>query len=392
MINTLLFVHGTGVRKASYEASAARIVKALKSAAPHVTVEPCLWGDDCGARLRGNGVSIPEFTNAQQRQAGPDVQLALWELLALDPLFELRELAGRTPTGLAPPASGERKQRLLQMLDGMGTDPAILARLSSEGYHLDLAWQAAVAAISSARALKDALNATHEVNVTVRAGIARAVVAHLQHVLADDALPPLPVRLRDELVDLSIDALGGFEGGATWDWVSSRLVGLGLRWATAKARRQRDALFSVAAPTAGDTVMYQARGGPIRDFIEQRIRACPGDVAILAHSLGGIACVDLLIEKSLPQVKHLITAGSQAPFLYEINALSSLAYGAPLPDHFPASWQNFYDCNDLLSYKAGGLFTRAVDHEITSGQPFPQAHGAYWDAPALWEKIGPLLN
>ena len=36
--------------------------------------------------------------------------------------------------------------------------------------------------------------------------------------------------------------------------------------------------------------------------------------------------------ESVPQVKQLITVGSQASFLYEIGALVSLEYPNPLPD------------------------------------------------------------
>jgi hypothetical protein len=100
----------------------------------------------------------------------------------------------------------------------------------------------------------------------------------------------------------------------------------------------------------------------------------------------------LLIERPLPQVKLLVTAGSQAPFLYEIGALCSLPFGKPLPPTFPA-WVNFYDCNDLLSYRAAPVFTgRARDHELKSEQPFPQSHGAYWDDTLLWERIAPHLR
>ena len=87
--------------------------------------------------------------------------------------------------------------------------------------------------------------------------------------------------------------------------------------------------------------MYLARGDAIRDFIAARIEAVPGPVLLVAHSLGGIACVDLLARKDLPKVKLLVTVGSQAYFLYEINALPSRKWGEKLPCHFP-SWLNIY--------------------------------------------------
>ena len=76
------------------------------------------------------------------------------------------------------------------------------------------------------------------------------------------------------------------------------------------------------------------------------------------HSLGGVACVDLLVEAALPQVELLVTVGSQAPFFYEIDALQSLRFGVPLPEHFPR-WLNVYDLRDFLSYVAAGVFAGA---------------------------------
>jgi surfactin synthase thioesterase subunit len=74
---------------------------------------------------------------------------------------------------------------------------------------------------------------------------------------------------------------------------------------------------------------------------------------LLGHSLGGVACVDLLIdpeEKERKQVKMLATVGSQAPYFYEINALSLLEYDekTELPKYFPW-WLNIYDRADFLS-------------------------------------------
>ena len=58
---------------------------------------------------------------------------------------------------------------------------------------------------------------------------------------------------------------------------------------------------------------------------------------MIAHSLGGIACVELFIEQKLSKkVDALVTVGSQAPFFYEIEALRTVEkYGDPLPGHFP---------------------------------------------------------
>src|SRR5262249_48088876 len=99
-------------------------------------------------------------------------------------------------------------------------------------------------------------------------------------------------------------------------------------------------------------------------------------------------------EQPLPKVKMLITVGSQAPFLYELNCLVSMSYDANaarderLPIHFPKHWLNFYDQRDILSYVGAKLFgNRIIDIEMHNGQPFPDSHSAYWDNNALYSTI-----
>jgi hypothetical protein len=391
MAKTLLYVHGTGVRQAAFEVSAARIASGLARTNPDVQMRPCLWGDTYGAKLRLDGVSIPEYEPSAAGAAKAEENVALWDLLARDHLFELRELAASIPHGVDPPLIVQAKLEIRSAVEQLAGDANLLAGLTpfaASGY-----WADAVESVSKANELQQAIDAVRTALAPLRFAIARAIVASLQVRLADASMPGLPKPVRDDLVRVCVDRLGGPEGGGLMNWFTSRLVGLGLSWATAKARRKREALYGVAAPTAGDVVMYQARGDAIRDFIESRIKACEGEVVVLAHSLGGIACVDLLIKKHLPQVSSLATVGSQAPFLYEINALGSLPFGEPLPPHFPTSWMNFYDCNDLLSYKAGTVFKgRAKDVEVSSGQPFPQSHSAYWDEQVFWDRLAPLLT
>jgi len=391
MIKTVLFVHGTGVRKASYEYTAARISAGLQKVAPTIRLEPCLWGDAFGAKLGMDGVSIPEFSRASAASPSEDQTLALWELLARDPLFELREMSATTAEQLIAPGEIQRKITFKTQVLQLGGNAAASALF--QGRVLAGQWQQVVASVATSAVLIEAITAAPRVDVSLRIGVSRALVARLQQQLTDDNMPYLPAGIRDELIELCINELGGRDAGFVRDWVTTKLLGLGARWATAKARRQRDALFSTVAPTAGDVVLYQARGADIRDFIAKRIVECGGDVAVIAHSLGGIACVDLFIERPLPQVKLLVTAGSQAPFLYEIDALTGLRFGKSLPGHFPQRWLNFYDCNDLLSYSAARVWPgHAVDQEVQSGLPFPQSHSAYWDVPQFWQSLDAQLN
>lgn len=389
-IQRILFVHGTGVRKASFEATAARLLHGLKDIGRgDLRLEPCLWGDTLGARLGRGGISIPNFEGEKPATPAESQELALWALLAADPMFELRELAAAPSGALVSPAQAQRKQALPAKLRGLGRDTALLARLGATASAAQ--WAAAVDAVADDAALKAALAAAARVDTPLRVACAHAVLATLARAL-QDALEPVPdAARRDELVEQCIAQLGGRELGIK-DWIQGRLVGLALNWATNKARREREALFSAAYPAAGDILLYQARGAAIREFIASRAADCGPGTAIVAHSLGGIACVDTLVERELPQVELLVTVGSQAPFLYEIGALSQLACGEPLPAHFPRRWLNFYDLNDLLSYRAAPLFTGiAVDYRVASGQPFPLAHSAYWSQPTFWQVLGKAL-
>ena len=54
-------------------------------------------------------------------------------------------------------------------------------------------------------------------------------------------------------------------------------------------------LFSYPVLMAGDILLYQSRGHDIRAFIEEKLQHAEPPVTIVAHSLGGIACVDLLV-------------------------------------------------------------------------------------------------
>jgi len=90
----------------------------------------------------------------------------------------------------------------------------------------------------------------------------------------------------------------------------------------------------------------------------------------------------------------LVTVGSQSPLFYEMDALQSLRFGQPLPDHFPR-WLNLYDRRDFLSYVGAQVFPnprdRLEDFEVNNRQPFPQSHGAYWANPQTWDIILPRL-
>jgi hypothetical protein len=176
-----------------------------------------------------------------------------------------------------------------------------------------------------------------------------------------------------------------------------RLVGkivkpLAARLATRMAVRRRNELMDPATDFVRDIAFYVRRGGAVRDFIAAQAAELAPPVVILGHSLGGIAAVDLMSGPRRPEtVKLLVTAGSQATYLYLMDALDALrpapnATGAPF-----TPWLNIYNRADLLSFCASRVFPQVpgiVDEEVDAGVPFPAAHSAYWEQERLYELLG----
>jgi hypothetical protein len=221
--------------------------------------------------------------------------------------------------------------------------------------------------------------------------LARALIAEL-HVRAVQAGRPGPSRsLREALVDRMMS-----------DW-HQQVYGLGTflanlfkRAVTPLVRHYRAGLSAGAALPVGDILLYQSRGEEIRQFIREKIEKAQPPVNIVAHSLGGIACFDLLALRNPPKVAHLVTAGSQAPLLFELGALFSLKPSPlqqppyDLPNGFPP-WLNFYDRDDFLSYLGERLFKGVRDEEFHSGQPFPDSHSAYFGDEEFWKTVATFL-
>ena len=395
-MSTAIFVHGTGVRKEAYDTSFDRVAAEFAKLRG-ISVERCYWGD-LGSKLPEPPASIPTYdsTRALEDSEGAvatdeDYTVALWGILSDDPLYELRVLAlrggttGERAPGQLPPGAG-----LARLGKQFAIAPELRSLLESGGIAQE--FDEARLSIASSAAYRAALDGAPPALADYRTAVARAFIAEAAARVAQKGTPAAVARdaqLRDETERLLIEALGGGEysiGG----WVKGQLGGLVLRLGTPWFARRRGAMTDDASPAAGDILLYQARGQEIRDFIRQRIANAARPRIVLAHSLGGIACVDLLVKEAL-EVELLVTAGSQAPFLYEINALQSLPYGQPLPDHFPR-WLNIYDLRDFLSYVGAKVFKgRVRDVKVDNRQPFPVSHSAYWSNPAVWKAIAEEL-
>lgn len=401
-MTTVIFVHGIGVRVdsdkdrfwATFGLVSTKLHKHLES--PDLKVVPCFWGNELGAKLHANGASIPEYDTSRGIEAVEyeDYEIALWSFLYQDPLYELQALSLRAEQkGNFTLRSTSPMNQLDHQLRNFVVTDALRVKLEEAGL-IDV-FRDAQQLIIRSPVYYDAIQTSPSLVSEYRGAIARAIVA--QAILLSKKRQKLvsltlDVMLRDEIITILIAALGDTDrsvGGTVRKLVIANPL-------TIYLRGRRGKKMDEVHPFPGDVLLYQARGDSIRQFIQKCIEQAAKDdpnIILLAHSLGGIASVDLLVQQESVrnQVKLLVTVGSQAPFLYEIGALYSLPFGEKLPTNFP-KWLNIYDLNDFLSYVGDrkGLFRGMVnirDVCVDSREPFPYAHSAYWKNDATWKAI-----
>jgi hypothetical protein len=407
-MSTVLFVHGTGVRRESYEKALAQIQKGMRRYHPvQLEVEGCLWGDPVGTKLNADGLSIPEYgaRGGSEPLTEEEVEIALWMHLYSDPLYELRVLSLRPVEqksgvpGKLPP--GERLDRLVRALT---FSPELLDKLQQGDIDAETI-QSAHTEIMGSIPYQEMLKAVVDPMGVFQTAVSKAIVARaiLRYENTQERSPAIHTDawLRDEVVKLIRDRLGPYQAGPV-EWIVKKLLGpdLALAWGGVKRmgtsfiKWRRGAVMDGTSPAAGDILLYQSRGERIRDFIRRRIQEVPSPVVAIAHSLGGVALVDLLIKEDLrEQVGFLVTVGSQAPYFYEIDALQALPYGQELPAHFPR-WVNVYDLRDFLSFRGEGISQfqgRVKDYGVDNKQPFPESHSAYWSNPETYKIISQCI-
>lgn len=405
-MTSLLFIHGTGVRKSEYEKTFSHIEQTLHKNRPDLRVLPCSWGQAVGAEFHYAGKSVPFFDTTMSIGDEPlkddEVLRVLWELLYQDPLYELRTLALRVPTkrGFVPgqlPLGEELKQQVRQ-LPTLATIQALFPANTTEQQ-----LTRAIQRLTDTAIYKQVIT-QHADAAALALPIARALVATLIIHMDEQgewSLLGSDATLRDETVNIIANELqptttpmGIMNPLDVFGWAKRQLGGLAVQGVSWFTERRRGRFTSKTVGMMGDILLYQGRGEAIREFIRERILAAAQtdpNIVVLAHSLGGIAAVDLLVKENLP-VKQLITVGSQAPLFYEINALYSLKHDESLPDHFP-NWLNIYDRQDFLSYIAAGVFNKTgqrlqvEDLGVDNRQPFPRSHSSYWANPSVWDAV-----
>lgn len=389
-------MHGTGSRKAEYRNTFEQIEKILNQRKPELKLVPCLWGEEHGTKLKAGGASIPDYNltggsaNSNNLEDNP---VWLWEQLYKDPLYEIRLLSLRPIHGqITVPGRATPSQEFRKRVDQLIASETLQIQLKEAS--ITNVFEQAHQEITKSKAYRRLLETASRPLDEDYAAISRAIVAKILEV-CDNEYIYTPIQFASALRDRTVDLInlelteGNTSRGVITNWVKSQVMG-GLRHLGDKRLQQtRGKLTDIAHSFSGDILFYQAKGKKIRDFIQEQVEQVEPPVVLLAHSLGGIACVDLLVKQKLPQIKLLITVGSQAPFLYEIDALQSLSYGEALPDYFPR-WLNIYDLRDTLSYVGdhqGLFFGKIKDVKVDNKQPFPESHGAYWYSSDTWDAI-----
>ncbi|GHB19234.1 hypothetical protein GCM10010377_06350 [Streptomyces viridiviolaceus] len=378
-MTAVVFIHGTGVREPGFSALAGRVAAGLTALRDGLRVVPYYWGGAHGATFAAAGASLPP---APGRSRGPDVDdgTAVWAALYADPYAELTlAAAGAKPAVELPPGSVPPDRTLRTRLTALAAEGDAPAAELGPGLARAVTDLAAHPLLGAAAA---ALGPDDLAAVAARCLTARVVAGAL-----DSDAPLVPVGgVRDAVADRLAQTLGAPARGTERGLRSLMLRVAGSAASRAVVRRRR-ALTEAAHPAAGDVLRYLSRGEAVRAGLRGLISGLEPPVAIVAHSLGGIIALDTLVLTPLPQVRLLVTAGSQGPFLYESGSLPSLEHPAPLPPHVP-DWLNLYDPRDLLGHVGAGLFPgRVTDVAVDSRQPFPAAHSAYWTNPAVYRHI-----
>ncbi|PDW03662.1 hypothetical protein [Candidatus Viridilinea mediisalina] len=392
---TILFVHGTGVRQ-GFDEDIALIREELGRRLPTYRVAPCHWAapeQGLRAELGKQGASLPAGRFGRGDTSDADLEIALWSNLYADASYELRLLTLLPPEGEAEvaraPGSFTAELARMQMRLARFTPSNELTTLLTSAGIASL-FSAAVRAVATTPALDQLVAHGMLEPEFLASALARAVVAEA---IAQAGATPVRVAsdsmLRDSLLTrFSQELLEVRADRGVGAWMRRSLSQALSHSATWYLRRDVSVATHFAFPFSGDILRYQRNGAPIRQFIRDTITTAAAPVYILAHSLGGVICFDLLCLEDLSgHVAGLITAGSQAPLLYEMDVLAGLPFGKPLPEHFPP-WLNFFDQRDLLSFVGAAIFpNRIEDHQVDNRQPFPNAHSAYWSNARLWDSL-----
>jgi hypothetical protein len=391
-MGSLIFVHGVAVRaphdgsEHPYDATCRAINQELCFHEIDWTLVRCRWGDDLGARLLGKGVSFPAVRGRLGILPQPEDPADFWAILLDDPTFELRVLAAQSNETTRGTDTNHPNWLDLQNRLRAGIEPSENLGLRLSRFELEKPFAAAVKQVQNHAATASAIKYPQASRAIARAVVARTVRVALRR--------GVPAPSLFDIEELSVETercLHGVELTGADDWAKRTLLGL----TAPLEERRRAALSQPGSPIAGDVILYQLHGDLIRRRIADAVANASEPVAIMGHSLGGVAAAEMLFEDATTRrrVSKLVTAGSQPGFFYEINALRTLPFGTALPKDFP-DWLNFWDRHDLLSFLVEPVFAggrQRKDVQVESGLPFPASHLGYWRQSKIWETLKTFL-
>jgi hypothetical protein len=389
MEGTFVFVHGTGVRQQGYQQTLRAVQDGADRFLPGVEVVGVPWGPRFGVPLDRLQQALPPEA-ARRDEAGPgreDVIAAAWALLIDDPLFELRLIAQGAPT--AP--RGRQGPQLVPLLRGLTQQPPPLDGTGVSQAELNQAVKALTAApeLTAAAQATDRADEPELVQAVARALVALILAGHRLDEPGTEPPVYLDSSIRANLVEDIAAAMTPAARGRLTDWAKGKIMDFAKERATAVIADRRTALMAGSTPGIGDILAYQRRGEPIRQMVADALAAARPPVVAVGHSLGGIVLVDLLTDADAPPVALLVTAGSQSPLFYVIDALAFLRPERRQPVPF-RPWVNIYDRQDFLSFYATRAFAGTdgiTDEAVSSGTPFPASHSAYWHNERVFQLI-----
>lgn len=376
-MTTLLFVHGTSVRETAYLETLSKLRDAAAGAHAPWTVRGCFWGAELG-------VSVVADTTVDEDPAENE-DLQSWALLYSDPFYELRLLQ------LRPRELSVHQFEADFMSDVIEYKPSAETRSLFESAGMATALDDAVATVARSQELRAAATTASAEPLEHRESVARAIIAVAISERLPEGRPTVTGTTRDMLCESIGTDLGAY-GLSPASWLKRTAGNLGARALTRWATSRRQRLEDIASTYGGDVLKFLAGPEPFSRYLSASLEAIADDVFLLGHSLGGVICVDTLVRSDHPQVRGLITVGSQAPYLVQIDALRSIKPGSPLPASFPR-WLNIVDPRDLLAFPGVELFgDQITDHVVNNGEPFIQSHLAYWDNADVWSAVADFIG
>lgn len=419
MSSTVVFIHGTGVRNVSGAIAQIRRGVSEELGWDTARVLAVEWGTAVGANDLSIKPALPSKYTGRgvgDSPADGDEQSAIWELLMADPYAELRIMAvsqqpGGSANDVLNPTAAPLSVDITERVKAIDVNQDAL---SQSGINPDVLAAARDRLVNDA-VLGQAADAGFDISELASAA-ARALVADsLQQYLnptAPDATSTQPDGEASEPrslydADSRDDAVEALARTIAPEITRSVITDLGKRAianiATRVGVHTRSWYMNLFSDFLRDVARYLSHGEEVRNYIADQLRQpdIGSPLIVLAHSLGGIAAVDLLSDQTVMQghtplpVDLLVTVGSQAPYLYLLDSLHKLSPKSPgKPPPFEP-WLNIYNPEDLLSFCAGPVFpnsARIQDRVVDSGVPFPMSHSAYWTQKRLYELMREALQ